>query len=471
MTAPHVGLLVDGQIVHTDRCLPILNPATEEVIAQCAVADASILDRAVAAARKAQPAWAAAPHAQRQGVLLAIADVIKANAKDLAHILVQEQGKPFAQALQEIAGAEYYTRYYAGLELPVRLVADSPQRRVEEHRKALGVVAGIVPWNFPFMIAVNKLAPAILAGNAMILKPAPTTPLSMLRLGELIKDLVPRGIVQILADDNTLGPAITAHPGIAKVSFTGSTATGKAIMRSGADTLKRLTLELGGNDAAIVLDDVDLDAVAPRLFMFAFVNAGQVCVAIKRLYVHDRIYDALCDRLAALAEKAVVGDGFERGVEMGPLQNQMQFDKVLSLIDAMRSGEGRIVAGGHRVGSRGFFIRPTIVRDVDEQSQLVAEEAFGPILPILRFTDIDDAIERANATSYGLGASVWSSDVARATQVAHRLDAGTVWVNQHMLHGPDVPMRGAKQSGIGVENGLEGLHEYTAAQVLSIAKI
>jgi acyl-CoA reductase-like NAD-dependent aldehyde dehydrogenase len=470
MMVPEFALLIDGDLIRGDRVLAILNPADEEVIAQCPLADEAMLEAAVAAAQRAQPAWAARPHAERQGVLTALADVIRENTKDLARLIVQEQGKPFQQALFEVMGAEQHVRFYASLDLQARVVSDTAAHRIEERRKPLGVVAGIVPWNFPFLIAVYKLAPAILAGNAIILKPAPTTPLSMLRFGALIRDIVPAGIVQILTDNNDLGAAIAGHPGIAKVSFTGSTATGKAIMRRGGDTLKRLTLELGGNDAAIVLDDVDLDEVVPKLFMFAFANAGQVCLAIKRLYVHERIYEDVCSRMAKLAESALVGGGFEKGVQIGPLQNRQQFQKILALIEAIRGGDGSIIAGGDRLGEKGYFIRPTIVRDVKETSSLVQEEAFGPIRPILRFSDVDDAIRRANDSIYGLGASVWSADVERATAIAERLYAGTVWVNQHMLVNPDTPLRGAKQSGLGVEYGVEGFHEFTSAQLLSVAK-
>jgi acyl-CoA reductase-like NAD-dependent aldehyde dehydrogenase len=463
------GLLIDGEIVSAPERLAVLNPATEETVAQVPIADAAALDRAVAAARVAQPAWAARPYADRQAVLVAIADAIGENKQALAELLVQEQGKPLAQALGEVAGAEHYTRYYARLDMPVRTLVDTERQRVEEHRRPLGIVAGIVPWNFPLIIAAYKLAPAILAGNAVIIKPAPTTPLSTLKLGEIVRPLVPAGIVQILSDDNRLGPLITAHPDIAKVSFTGSTATGKAIMKSSADSLKRLTLELGGNDAAIVLDDVDLDAVAPKLFAFAFANSGQVCVAIKRLFVPDSLYERMCERLVALAEKVVLGNGLDAGVEMGPVQNKAQFERVLGIIESVRAGEGRILTGGERHGNRGYFIKPTIVADIAEGTRLVDEEPFGPVLPVIRYHEVEDAIARANATSYGLGASVWSSNVARATDVARRLDAGSVWVNQHMALAANIPLRGAKESGIGTENALEGLMEFTQAQIVSVA--
>jgi acyl-CoA reductase-like NAD-dependent aldehyde dehydrogenase len=463
------GLLIDGKIVQTRSRLAVVNPATEEVIAHSPIADVDELDRAVDAAERAQPSWAAKPHSDRQAVLVAIADAIQTHRQALAELVVQEQGKPLIQALGEVAGAEGYTRYYATLELPTRVLIDNAFQRVEEHRQPLGIVAGIVPWNFPLMIAVYKLAPAILVGNAIIIKPSPTTPLSMLLLGELIRELVPPGIVQILSDDNRLGSLITEHTRIAKISFTGSTATGKAIMRSGAGTLKRLTLELGGNDAAIVLDDVDLDVVVPKLFGLAFANSGQVCVAIKRLFVPDGLYGPICERLVDLAEKVELGNGLESGTTMGPVQNKAQFDRVMAIIDAVRSGEGRILTGGDRHGNRGYFITPTIVADVKEGSQLVDEEPFGPVLPVIRYSEVEEVIARANATCFGLGASVWSADSSRATEIAKRLQAGSVWVNQHMALGPNIPLRGNKESGIGTENAIEGLLEYTQAQIVNIA--
>lgn len=465
------SLLVDGQLLSSNVRLPVINPATEEVIGQFPLANEVILERAISAATRAQPNWAALPHCERQAVLIRIADAIRDNTVELSKILVMEQGKPIAQALGELAGAEYYARYYAGLEIPVRIVADNDRQYVEEHRRPLGVVVGIVPWNFPLMIAVYKLAPAILAGNAAIIKPAPTTPLSTLRLGELISDVVPAGIVQFLSDDNSLGPLMTSHPSVAKVSFTGSTATGKEIMKSGSTTLKRLTLELGGNDAAIVLDDVDLDEVAPKLFGFAFANSGQVCVAIKRLYVPDALYDDLCARLVAIAENLNIGDGMNSNVEMGPLQNKAQFDRVLRLIENVRSGEGKILTGGERHGNQGYFIKPTIVADIAEGTTLVDEEPFGPVLPVIRYHKVSDAISRANASPFGLGASVWSSDVGRATEVARQLDAGSVWVNQHMAITANIPLRGAKESGIGTENAMEGFLEFTQAQILNVARV
>jgi acyl-CoA reductase-like NAD-dependent aldehyde dehydrogenase len=263
---------------------------------------------------------------------------------------------------------------------------------------------------------------------------------------------------------------MTRHAGIDKISFTGSTATGAKVMAGAAATLKRVTLELGGNDAAIVLDDVDVKAVAPQLFASAFTNSGQVCIAVKRLYVPNALYDALCSELAALADAAVVGNGLEEGTQFGPLQNRMQFERVKELLDDARR-HGKVIAGGQVAGpGEGFFIRPTIVRDIADGTRLVDEEQFGPVLPVIRYGTLDDAIARVNASPYGLGGSVWSSDVERARTVAERVESGTVWVNKHLDLTPDVPFAGCRQSGVGTELGVDGLREFTQRRVINIAK-
>jgi len=303
-----------------------------------------------------------------------------------------------------------------------------------------------------------------------VAKPAPTTPLTSLKFAELCNEHLPPGVLNMITDQNDLGGLLTKHPDVAKVSFTGSTVTGKKVMESAASSLKRITLELGGNDAAIVLDDVDPKAIAPKIFAGATVNAGQVCLAIKRVYVHESQYEALCGELARLADAAIVGDGMEPETQIGPLQNQMQYEKVKSLIaDARR--EGKIIAGGEIPEGPGYFIRPTIVRDLPDTARLVCEEQFGPVLPILSYKTIDEAIARANDTHYGLGGTVWAKDLERATQVALKIDSGTVWINSHLNTSPDVPAGGAKQSGIGAELGLEGLQEYTQSHHVYVTKL
>ena len=462
-------MLIGGQLVDGDHALDVVNPATEEIFATVARASEQQADQAIDAAATAFPLWAETPMAERQAKVSALADAIAANADALARTLTQEQGKPLAEAMGEVAWTEGYLRHYATLEIAERTIQDDAAGLVQVRRKPLGVVAGIVAWNFPLLVACWKIGPAVIAGNTIVLKPAPTTPVTTLMLGALCQKIFPAGVVNIIVDANDLGGYLTADPRIAKVGFTGSTPTGKKIMASAAGTLKRLTLELGGNDPGIVLDDVDVRATAQGIFNAAFMNCGQVCLAIKRAYVHDSIYDAMCDELARLAEAAVVDDGLAQGAQIGPIQNKAQYEKVKAFLERARA-DGTIIAGGEIIDRAGYFMRPTIVRDVTDGDQIVDEEQFGPILPVIRFSDVDDVVARANASPYGLGASVWSGDVDRAIAVADRIESGSVWVNQHVAIGPHIPMAGVKSSGLGVEQSLEGLAEYTQISVINVAR-
>ncbi|MGX8014223.1 aldehyde dehydrogenase family protein (plasmid) [Mesorhizobium sp. ORM8.1] len=460
-------LLINGKLVKGASALDVVNPATGEVFATCARASLAQLNDAVAAAKAAFPAWAALPHAKRQEYLNKVADVLEANHEDVARILTQEQGKPLPEATGEVVWAAMGIRDIAKIELPVEVLEDSATRRIENHRKPLGVVAAINPWNFPIITPVLKIALALTAGNTVVLKPAPTTPLSMLRFGELVKDILPPGVINIIADANDLGDALSGHPDVASVTFTGSTATGKKVMASAAETVKRVTLELGGNDPAIVLDDVEPKKVAPDIFARAFGNAGQVCVAIKRLYVHDSIYDAMCKELVSLAKNAVVDDGMKQGTTLGPVQNKAQYEKLKGfLADARR--DGKVITGGNVIDRPGYFIEPTIVSDIKDGSRLVDEEQFGPILPVIRFSDVDDVVQRANASLYGLTASVWSANKERAYEIANRIEAGSIWINKHNDIVTHAPFGGTKQSGFGVEFGLDGVKEFTRPHVISI---
>jgi len=462
-------MLIGGRLVDGDHEMDVINPATEEVFATVARASERQADEAIEAAAAAFPAWAEVPLAERQAKVAALADAIAANADRFARALTQEQGKPLAEAQGELAWTDGYLRHYATLEIAERTIQDDASGLIQVRRKPLGVVAGIIAWNFPLLVACWKIGPAVIAGNTIVLKPAPTTPVTALMLGELCQKIFPPGVVNIIVDANDLGGYLTADPRIAKVGFTGSTATGKKIMASAADGLKRLTLELGGNDPGIVLDDVDVRATAQGIFNAAFLNCGQVCLAIKRAYVHDSIYDAMCEELARLAEAAVVDDGLAQGAQIGPIQNKAQYEKVKAFLDRARA-DGTIVAGGEVIDRAGYFLRPTIVRDVTDGDQIVDEEQFGPILPVIRFSDIDDVVARANASPYGLGASVWSRDVDRALAVAERIESGSVWVNQHVAIGPHIPMAGVKSSGLGVEQAEEGLAEYTQLSVINVAR-
>jgi acyl-CoA reductase-like NAD-dependent aldehyde dehydrogenase len=462
-------LLVDGKLVVSGQWLDVINPATGEAFVRVPKATTVELECGIAAAKRAFPSWSKTNEKDRGRLLLQVGDRIRDNVDRIAELLTLEQGKTLRAARQEVEIAEAFCRHYASMDFPIEVLEESAAHRIEIHRKPLGIVAAIAPWNFPFLIAVYKMAPAVMAGNTVIIKPAPTTPVTTLLLGELVSDIFPAGVVNTLVDNNDFGPLLTSHPDIAKISFTGSTMTGKKVMGSAASGLKRLTLELGGNDAAIVLDDADPKKVAPQIFNAAFFNSGQVCIAIKRLYVHDDIYDEMCGELCKLAESAVVGDGMNPQTQFGPLQNKMQYEKVASLIAETRESSN-IAASGKIPAGSGYYIPFTIVRDIQEGARLVDEEQFGPVLPIIRYSDLADVVARANASAYGLGGSVWSASVERAREIAIQLGSGTAWVNQHLAFGPKIPLPGAKQSGIGVEFGREGLLEYTGMQVVNINK-
>jgi len=462
-------LLIGGKMVAGAQEMDVINPATEEVLTKCPRASEAQLNDAVAAAKAAFPGWSATPIAERKAVLNAIADTIEKHGEELARLLTQEQGKPIGDATGEVFGTAAFFRYFTALDLPVKVIDDSEGRKVELHRKPLGVIGAIVPWNFPMILMAFKLPPALLSGNTVVLKPAPTTPLTSLRLGELIKDIVPAGVVNVITDANDLGAALTAHPDVRKISFTGSTATGAKVMAGAAATLKRITLELGGNDAGIVLDDVNPKEMAPALFESAFQNNGQVCIAMKRLYVHESIYDEMCSELATLANEAIVGDGLKQGTKLGPLQNKMQFEKVKEVIEDAKK-HGKVIAGGDVPGGAGYFIKPTIVRDIEDGTRLVDEEQFGPVLPVIKFSDNNDAVARANASPYGLGGSIWSSNPDRAYDLALKMESGSVWVNKHAELAPNIPFGGSKSSGLGTELGEEGLAEFTQLQVINVAR-
>jgi acyl-CoA reductase-like NAD-dependent aldehyde dehydrogenase len=463
-------LLIDGRLVKGASTLDVINPATARTLAAAPRADRDQLDQAVAAAKAAFPEWSATPLRVRGALLVKLAEALEVEQGEFARLLTEEQGKPLPQALEEIAYSIAMLRYFATLDLPLDVLKEDATQKVVRQHRALGVVAAITPWNFPVLLLVIKVAPALLAGNTVVAKPAPTTPLTTLKFGELCARILPPGVVNVIVDQNDLGSALTGHTDVAKVAFTGSTATGRKVMENVAGTLKRLTLELGGNDAAIVLEDVDPKEVAPKIYAGAMFNAGQACIAIKRLYVHDSIYDAVCDELGRLAQETVVGDGLKQGTQMGPIQNKAQFEKVKGFLQDARQN-GTVVAGGGVLARQGYFVEPTIVRDIPDNARLVREEQFGPVLPVLRYSDLDDVIVRANDTEFGLGGSVWSSDLDRAFGVATRINSGMVWVNKHLDVRPDVPFAGAKQSGIGAELGQEGLEEFTQATIINMAKI
>ncbi|WP_033919678.1 aldehyde dehydrogenase family protein [Sphingomonas sp. 37zxx] len=459
-------MTIDGKPESGIGQFDVINPATELPVAQCPKADEAIVDRAVAAAKSAFPAWAATPIETRAALVDLLADALQSRIGEFASLLTAEQGKPVDQAQYEIMGSVFTLKAFAQMRPEQKLLKDDGHNRVIEHRTPLGVVAAITPWNFPVILVINKLGPALVTGNTMVIKPAPTTPLTTLLLGELCAEILPPGVVNVICDQNDLGAYLTQHPDVAKIAFTGSTATGKRVMASAAADVKRVTLELGGNDAAIVLDDVDVRQVAAKVYGGAMANAGQICVAIKRAYVPAPMYDDFCDELARLAKAAVVDDGSKQGATIGPIQNKAQYDKVKALLADARE-RGTVIAGGEALDRPGYFIPPTIVRDLPDDAPLVREEQFGPVLPVLKYTDIDDVIARANDSDYGLGGTVWGRDVERATAVAMKIDTGTVWVNQYLAIDANIPFRGSKQSGFGGELGQAGLDEYTQAHIIN----
>ena len=462
-------LLINGRLVPGASSMDVLNPATEEVVAACPTASEAQLNEAVAAAKAAFPAWSKRPLKERAELLNKAADAMMARQEEFARLLTQEQGKPLPMAMWEVGGTAAGLKYFASLTLDDKVIKDDAESKIILQHAPLGVVAAITPWNFPLILLSIKVGPGLVAGNTMICKPAPTTPLTTLLFGELCAEIFPPGVINVIADKNDLGAAITAHPDIAKVAFTGSTATGKKVMASAASSLKRITLELGGNDAAIVLDGVDPKEVAPKIFGGATINSGQVCLAIKRVYAPESMYDELCDELAKLAKEAVMGDGLEQGTQLGPIQNKMQFEKVKEYIEVGRK-DGKIIAGGEAYEGKGYFVAPTIVRDISHDSRLVKEEQFGPVLPVLSYSDLDDAIAKANDSEYGLGGTVWTNDLDRGQAVASQIMSGTIWVNKHLDLPFDVPFGGAKQSGLGVEYGQEGLEEFTQQKTINMAK-
>ena len=464
-------MTINGELTSTAKTFAAFNPATRNVIAEVPDATRAQLDAAVDAARAAFPAWSAKPLAERQQALVAVAELLEKHSEEFIALLTREQGKPRADAEWEIGGSAIWCREIAKQSLPDEMVVDGSDRRVVTRFTALGVVGGITPWNFPVLLAIWKIAPALVTGNCIIVKPSPFTPLCTLKLGELLRSVLPPGVFSVVSGGDELGKWMTDHPGIDKIAFTGHTETGKAVMRSAARTLKRLTLELGGNDPAIVLADVDAKAIAPQLFWAAFANNAQFCNATKRLYVHEDAYEAVKNALVEYAKTVKVGDGAKADTQLGPIQNEPQYNKVLEYFADCQNQGHRFALGGKVDGSNGWFIPVTLVDNPPEDSRIVAEEPFGPILPLLKWRDEADVIRRANNSRYGLGASVWGRDLAAVERIGRQLEAGTVWLNEIHQYSPHQAFGGHKESGVGCENSLHGLMEYTNWQTITLNKV
>jgi acyl-CoA reductase-like NAD-dependent aldehyde dehydrogenase len=460
---------IDGRGVTSSASFDVINPATGAPFARCPDASREQLDQAVAAARRAFGPWACLSFDERRRVLLRFASAMGELVEPLAQLLVREQGKTLGECRKELTFVPIQIDRLSSLEVSGEILRDDREGRVELRYRPLGVVGIITPWNVPVGIAIGRIVQALYTGNTVVQKPSPFTPLTTLRMGEVTRGVLPPGVLNVLAGGNDLGAWMTEHHGIDKISFTGSVPTGKKVLAGSASNLKRVTLELGGNDPAIVLDDPE--AIAPKLFQAAFANCGQICVAIKRLYVPDSLYEPMCEALARIARSIRVGDGLDPESQMGPLQNRMQYEKVLGILDDTRRIGGRILCGGRAIDRPGYFIAPTIVADIAEGTRLVDEEPFGPVLPVIKYYDVEDAIRRANDTRYGLSGSVWTNDLAKGAAVASRLEVGTAYVNQHRIPDATVPFGGAKESGLGREYSALGLKSYMEAQVVSVSPL
>jgi acyl-CoA reductase-like NAD-dependent aldehyde dehydrogenase len=465
------ALTIDGNAMPIAKTFNVLNPADESIVAACPEATTELVDAAVASARRALPKWSAVPDAERIAKLMAVADLIEKHHQELSELVTREQGKTQSGpgANFEIGGAVAWTRVTANLLLTEETIQDDKAGKIIVRRKPVGVVASITPWNWPLLIAVWHIMPAVRAGCTVVIKPSPFTPLSTLRLVELMNQILPPGVVNSLAGGAEVGSRLANHKGVDKIVFTGSIATGKKIMGSAAETIKRVTLELGGNDAGVVLPGTRIEPLLEKLFWGCFINAGQTCASLKRLYVHEDQYDEVVKKFADYVTKIPVGNGLDPKNLIGPVSNKMQLDKVIGYVDDARAQGAKIVTGGERRKSAGFFYPLTVIANATDDMRVVKEEQFGPVIPLIRYHTVDEAIRRANSLEVGLGGSVWGNDPVEAAKYARQLECGTAWVNQHGALHPMAPFGGVKCSGIGVEFNVDGLKEYTTIQVVNVA--
>ena len=466
-------MTINGESVTTEQTQPVYNPATRSVFAQVPDASQQQLDDTVQTAQVALKTWGATAANDRQAALETYADLLEEHADAFMSLLTREQGKPRAGAEWEVLGSVAWLRAVASQRLPDEVVEDTDERRVVTRFTPVGVVGAIVPWNFPILLAIWKIAPALMSGSTMILKPSPYTPLCNLKLVELAQQAFPPGVISALSGGDDLGVWMTTHPEINKIAFTGSTETGRHVMKSASATIKRVTLELGGNDPAIVLPDVDAKALAPQLFWAAFQNNAQFCNSTKRLYIHEDVYEEVRDALADFITHHVkVGDGAEADTDLGPIQNAMQYGKVQDYFaDCHANGYTFALGGEIDEKAAGWFVPVSLVDNPPDDSRIVCEEPFGPILPLMKWSDEADVIARANDTIYGLGASVWGKDLTAIERIGQQLEAGTVWLNEVHQYSPFQAFGGHKQSGLGCENSLHGLMEYTNWQTITMNKV
>lgn len=465
---------VGGKAVISDKYFEVKNPATEELVGYAPTSSTEEIHAAVQAAKAAQPAWAALPDEKRLEYLGKLCDVLGANQERLAQLVTKEQGKPLFPggpgSMFEIEGCIGFTQVPMSLNLAPEVVFEDETKRAEMHRKPIGVVAAIAPWNWPVLIAHWQIMPALRMGNTVVLKPSEYTPLATLEVARLFNEILPPGVFNTVSGAGAVGAELVKHNDIDKIMFTGSVATGKKIIEASGKNMARLTVECGGNDAAIILPGTKMNERLGDLFWGAFINQGQTCAAAKRLYVHEDDYNNIVGGLSAIAAQIPMGNGLEEGILLGPVQNEKQFNIVKSLVEDAKSNGADIICGGAPLDRAGYFYPITIVGNVDNGTRLVDEEQFGPVLPVIKYKTVDEALEKANALDVGLGASVWGDDIDAAYEVAGKMVAGTVWVNEHGMVHPMVPFGGAKRSGYGLEFGIEGLKAVTRPQIISIKK-
>ncbi|KAI0169258.1 aldehyde dehydrogenase-like protein [Hypoxylon sp. FL1284] len=457
------GNVINGQLVPTAATRHTIDPALGEPLFEVPLAEKGDLDSAVRYARKAASEWSKTTHETRSELLRAFADAMEAEQDELVRLLTMETGKPTTQTQYEVQAAVQWLRGFSSMCLKDEVLDEDSERTIYSTRTPVGVCGLLMPWNWPLSLGMGKAGQALMTGNAIIVKPSPSAPCALLKAGELAMSIFPPGVFQVVSGDDDLGPWICEHPGIDMISITGSSANGKLVAASCAKTLKRYVLELGGNDAAIVCEDVQLDACVPKLTTMAFMSSGQVCMIPKRIYVHEKIYDEFRDAMVEFTKRNLkVGGGFEPDISIGPIQNHKQFMAVKDLYsDIDRSGLKTALAGQPREDTKGYFIEPSIIDNPPDNSRIVVEEPFGPTVPLLKWARDDEVIERANALRAGLGASVWTKDLTRANAFARELDVGSVWINSHFDVLPTIPFGGHKESGVGVEWGLEGFKQFT----------
>jgi succinate-semialdehyde dehydrogenase/glutarate-semialdehyde dehydrogenase len=455
----------------------VLNPATNEVVDEVPNGTLEDVNMAVAAAKDAFEGWWATPAARRGEILYACVRTIREHEDELAASLTAEQGKPLREARLEIRRFAHTLEHYAGLGKNLR---GGYVPNLDEGayglivKRPLGVCAAIVPWNFPISLMGNKIAPAFVTGNTVVVKPAGTTPLTTIRVAELLTEAgLPPGVMNVVTGSGSkIGNGLIQHPDVRKIGFTGATETGKKVMTAAAQGIKRVTLELGGSDPLIICDDADIDAAVSAASVGRFYNCGQACLAIKRVFVFESVADEVIEKLVGKVQRLKVGPGTAEGIHLGPLHTPMQREEVAEQVEDAVSRGATLLAGGHAPEGaefeRGNYYLPTLLSDVTPDSRVLTEEVFGPALPIVRVTDLDDALERANSSIYGLGSSIWTRDLDRATRAAERLEAGYTWVNSVQKIYDELPFGGFKQSGLGQEHGIEALEHYMATKAVVV---